>query len=252
MNKLTKAWRTLRDEGFDSFRSKWKAFNWSGQAKRILVYPYAYWRFPREAQKNPSVRDAVALILGGFWGVFAAQQVRSEITSLCEIVKEREPARVLEIGTAKGGTLLLFACFAAPNATITSIDLPKGSPSAFSAERTAALYKRFGYPEQHVTLVRRNSHQQETFQSFKEMLKGAMLDFLFIDGDHTYEGAKADYELYAPLVKKGGIIALHDICKHPSGSDVDRLWDEIKQGRDYREFIEVPAQGWGGIGVLFI
>ena len=33
------------------------------------------------------------------------------------------------------------------------------------------------------------------------------IDFLFIDADHTYEGAKHDFETYGPLVRKGGIIA---------------------------------------------
>ena len=35
-------------------------------------------------------------------------------------------------------------------------------------------------------------------------------DFVFIDGDHSYEGLKGDWEGWAPLVKSGGIIALHD------------------------------------------
>jgi predicted O-methyltransferase YrrM len=41
------------------------------------------------------------------------------------------------------------------------------------------------------------------------------LDFLFIDGDHTYKGVKEDFEMYSPLVRKGGVIAFHDITKHP-------------------------------------
>lgn len=36
------------------------------------------------------------------------------------------------------------------------------------------------------------------------------IDLLFIDGDHSYEGVKADYENWAPYVKKGGFIAFHD------------------------------------------
>jgi len=46
-------------------------------------------------------------------------------------------------------------------------------------------------------------------------LNGEPLDFLFIDGDHTYEGVKRDFEMYSPLVRNGGIIAFHDIVKHP-------------------------------------
>jgi len=36
------------------------------------------------------------------------------------------------------------------------------------------------------------------------------IDFLFIDGDHSIDGCKLDYNLYAHKIKKGGYIALHD------------------------------------------
>ena len=36
------------------------------------------------------------------------------------------------------------------------------------------------------------------------------IDLLFIDGDHTYEGVKGDFELYFPLVNSGGYIVFDD------------------------------------------
>lgn len=38
----------------------------------------------------------------------------------------------------------------------------------------------------------------------------AELDFMFIDGDHSYDGLKTDWELYSTKLKKGGIVLLHD------------------------------------------
>jgi predicted O-methyltransferase YrrM len=38
----------------------------------------------------------------------------------------------------------------------------------------------------------------------------ATVDFIFIDGDHSYEGIHKDWQLYANLLKAGGIMALHD------------------------------------------
>ena len=35
-------------------------------------------------------------------------------------------------------------------------------------------------------------------------------DFVFIDGDHSYEGLRADWLGWSPLVTPGGMIALHD------------------------------------------
>lgn len=36
------------------------------------------------------------------------------------------------------------------------------------------------------------------------------IDFIFIDGDHSFEGVKKDFDLYASKLSSNGIIALHD------------------------------------------
>jgi len=78
------------------------------------------------------------------------------------------------------------------------------------------------------------------------------LSFLFIDGDHTYEGVKKDFEMYSPLVKKDEIIAFHDIVPHPPeiGCEVSRFWNEIKHSYRYYEIVKDWNQGWAGIGIL--
>lgn len=47
---------------------------------------------------------------------------------------------------------------------------------------------------------------------------------LFIDADHSYEGVKNDYELWAPHVVPGGIIAFHDTVDWPG---VARFFNEL-------------------------
>jgi len=79
------------------------------------------------------------------------------------------------------------------------------------------------------------------------------LDFLFIDGDHSYEGVKKDFEMYSPLVKKEGIIAFHDIA--PNGiseltGGVPRFWKEIEKKNCHQEIINNQNQEGFGIGVL--
>jgi predicted O-methyltransferase YrrM len=85
------------------------------------------------------------------------------------------------------------------------------------------------------------------------MLGRKKIDLLFIDGDHTYEGVKADFEKYLPLVKKGGLIAFHDILDTPEhraqNCYVAKFWEEIKQQHEHKEFVSQPLN-WGGIGVL--
>lgn len=38
------------------------------------------------------------------------------------------------------------------------------------------------------------------------------IDFIFIDGDHSYDGLRQDWEVWSELVATGGVIALHDSC----------------------------------------
>jgi hypothetical protein len=75
-------------------------------------------------------------------------------------------------------------------------------------------------------------------------------DVVFIDGDHSYAGAKADWEFAQTLHPR--IIALHDVgvpAKHlRKGCHVDRLWSEIKATHQTDE--KIVGCGWGGIGVV--
>ncbi len=41
------------------------------------------------------------------------------------------------------------------------------------------------------------------------VLQDIKIDVLFIDGDHTYEGVKKDFELYSNLLSENGIIVIH-------------------------------------------
>jgi predicted O-methyltransferase YrrM len=88
----------------------------------------------------------------------------------------------------------------------------------------------------------------------RQLLNGERLDFLFLDGDHTYEGVKNDFFMYFPLVREGGLAALHDIVHHPSHPDigVHVFWKELRQSSlTTREIVRDWKQGWGGIGVVF-
>jgi predicted O-methyltransferase YrrM len=62
--------------------------------------------------------------------------------------------------------------------------------------------------------VRADSHQMDTLEQVKQLFGGSEIDFLFIDGDHSYEGVKRDWEMYSTLVRKGGIIAFHDVASN--------------------------------------
>lgn len=42
------------------------------------------------------------------------------------------------------------------------------------------------------------------------VLQDIKIDFLFIDGDHTHEGVKKDFDLYSKLLSENGLIIIHD------------------------------------------
>ncbi len=55
------------------------------------------------------------------------------------------------------------------------------------------------------------------------------IDFLFIDGDHTWQGIERDWTDWFPKVAAGGVIALHD-CRVSANSPV-----ELGSMKFYRE-----------------
>jgi cephalosporin hydroxylase len=181
-------------------------------------------------------------------------QVKSEIFNLLKLLTELKPKIMLEIGTELGGTLFLFSHVSHPAATIISIDLPFGPFGGGYPEWKIPLYRSFVQGKQRIFLLRCNSHSPETLKAVREILKGRKLDFLFIDGDHTYEGVKKDFEMYFPLVRKGGMIALHDIV--PAAQErvggVPNFWREIRNRFSYLEIVEDWNQGGYGIGIIFI
>jgi len=70
-------------------------------------------------------------------------------------------------------------------------------------------------------------------------VKLGAIDFIFIDGDHSYAACKADIEAWAPFVKRGGVIAFHDFGSRADG--VTRaIFETIKAGR-FAEIVGVAG-----------
>jgi predicted O-methyltransferase YrrM len=186
-------------------------------------------------------------------GLISPAQVKSEFLSLLGELDQLKPKSILEIGTAKGGTLFLFCRLSLdPEGMAISVDLPGGRFGGGYARWRTRLYRTFVSKKQEIFLLRVDSHDSSSLSKVHEILGGRKIDFLFIDGDHSYEGVKRDFQLYSPLVREDGIIALHDIAKHQGiESQVDLFWREISAKYSSKEFLENSNQGWAGIGMLF-
>lgn len=159
-------------------------------------------------------------------------QLEEEFTPLVEEYRclgKKEFA--LEIGAANGGSLFFWIKYAMPNQYICVIDRDVSHDTARLWRSWVEGFKSFG--DINLLICKADSTQQVTINFVKENIP--FLDFLFIDGENT----RLDYINYAPLVREGGIIALHNI-KHS-------IWEEIKIGRKYKEFIT-----GSGIGILYV
>lgn len=199
-----------------------------------------------------SIAQAVDFVNFGCFEAFKPLQIESEVTALLKAVSKLKPKYVVEIGTANGGTFFCLAKASAPNATLVSIDLPAGEFGGGYPRYKIPLLESFAGKKQKVKLIRADSHKLETKQMLVQALSKHKIDFLMIDGDHTYEGAKKDFELYSPLVRKGGLIAFHDIVVHAKEMNcgVSTLWKELSRKHRHQTYVENWKQGLCGIGVI--
>jgi len=184
----------------------------------------------------------------------APNQVRSELRDFLVLVQQLKPRAVLEIGTGRGGTLFLCTRVAAPDAILVSVDLSSAEDRRFAGgdvKQRRPLFEAFALDRQRVHFLVGDSHAADTRARVERKLRGREVDLLFIDGDHTEEGVRNDFELYHGLVRRGGVIAFHDIVDGTPEfvGGVPDFWRSIRTA-DAQEFVEDRAQGGFGIGVL--
>jgi predicted O-methyltransferase YrrM len=155
---------------------------------------------------------------------------------------------ILEIGSRYGYTLVNLAHVMEGKGRIVSIDFPGAGPWGNSDSEA--------YLRDNVNLLRSEGYNAHLYicDSRDQMVVNgirflAPFDFVFIDGDHTYEGVKADWENYGPL---GKCVAFHDIVQPKPGErqelGVWRLWAEIRKDHVTQEFIAPGSKM--GIGLV--
>ena len=151
-----------------------------------------------------------------FRTVVSAAQRDWEIVELINIYTALKPLRVLEIGSWHGGTLYHWLKNVQPGGVVVNIDNLSGLPlDVWYA--TVQRWKSWKPDGVEFYSIIGDSDDKESYRLTHEYLKDG-IDFIFIDGDHSYEMAKSDFDMYGPLVRKGGIIALHDITKEFAGN----------------------------------
>jgi predicted O-methyltransferase YrrM len=148
----------------------------------------------------------------GLWslGLAHAETQTTEAERDCLARYAAGKKRLAEIGVWHGVTTCRLRASMAADGTLFAVDpYPKGR-LGFSTQRIIARKEVAKIANGSVTWVRRTGAE-----AARELAGFAPYDFVFVDGDHSYEGLRADWTGWRGLLAENGIIALHDSRSTP-------------------------------------
>lgn len=159
------------------------------------------------------------------------------------------PELIVELGTYYGTSYCAF-CQAVDelkiNAKCYAIDTWQGdSQSGFFSNEVLEDLKKH-----HDNLYGKFSRLiQSTFEEATVHFDDSSIDLLHIDGFHTYDAVRKDFEMWLPKMSKRGIILFHDINVKEGDFGVWQFWKEVKSEYPNFEFIHSHGLGLLVVGV---
>ncbi len=191
----------------------------------------------------------------------SAIQKKREFETLLQLLQQAPVglmgARVgIEIGTRHGGTTSALCQI---TDVLVSVDIGDVSSRLTPKEDFEGCHFIHGH-----------SQGEDTLERVEKIIPKGSADYVFLDGNHSYEDIKADYFAYRDFVEPGGFIIFHDICvtdyTDQIGIEVGKFWLElivdephclalVEPWQLYKrppelEAIVPPHPAWGGIGCV--
>jgi hypothetical protein len=163
------------------------------------------------------------------------------------LVKLLQPRTFVELGTFGGDSYMMFCQSVASlglGTKCTAVDTWAGDQhtGAYGPELYEALRATHDPKYGHFSRLLRTD-----FDTASREFSEKSVDLLHIDGYHTYEAVKHDYDTWLPKMSDRGVILFHDTAVRERDYGVWKLWEEVSRGRP---FINVPY-GFG-LGILAV
>ena len=165
------------------------------------------------------------------------------------LIEQFKPRTVVELGTHRGDSYLAF-CQAVKKLNLSQkircygVDTWEGDKHAgsYSSEiyQALAAYHDPKYAD-FSTLIR------ATFDEALSKFEDKSVDLLHIDGLHTYEAVKHDFETWFSKLSERAIVIFHDTMVHREDFGVHRFWGEISPRYPHFNFLHSH-----GLGVLAV
>lgn len=165
------------------------------------------------------------------------------------LVEALQPKTIVELGTHFGVSFFAF-CEAAkvlsPESSVYAVDTWEGDAHAgnYGENVYSKVYSHwFNHHRRIGTLIR------STFDEANSYFPAESVDLLHIDGLHTYDAVKHDFESWLPKMKKGSVVLFHDINVREREFGAWLLWDELSKNNDFHGY---TINNGYGLGVLYI
>ncbi len=163
-------------------------------------------------------------------------------------MREVSPNVFVELGTHSGNSYFAFCQSVLENHLFTkcyAIDTWSGDEH--SGGYAEDIYKDVcDYNNEHYSEF--SSLMKMRFDDALKLFKDHSIDLLHIDGLHTYEAVKNDFDSWLPKLAPDAIVIFHDIEVRDRDFGVWKLWDEIKN--TYPNHFEFSHSN--GLGVVQI